>query len=111
MDQPEFLWITFRSTSHMSWFFFTQALFWCAIVFAALQIVLTQSWSFKSLLGGLATWEFIVSLTAIFVTKFGTINGPTYSIDCIWYNALMGTLYICLYFAATMLERRAYSRD
>lgn len=93
--------ITFRSGYHLSWFLITMTLFGASVVCSV--ICLWQrcySWPIE-------IWFFLgimslgTSLSAITVTHFGVINGPIWSMDCIWYNGLLAGIYfscagICL---------------
>jgi hypothetical protein len=46
----------------------------------------------------LGTSSVVTSAEAVAMTNFGTVNGPVYSVDCIWYNAVLAV--ICFAVAA-----------
>lgn len=54
----------------------------------------------------LATMFFSISLKAVVRTSFGTVNGPEWSIDCIWYNALLGSNYVIAAFLTYHIMKR-----
>lgn len=93
MEAVEFLGITFRSSYHVDWFIMTMTLFGASLLWSV--ICLLQ----RCYEGPVMIWFLlgIVSLatfmSAISQTKFGTINGPVWSVDCIWYNGLLAGIY------------------
>ena len=83
----------FRSNEHLAWF-----------VICVVEFVLATSTCFCGLARGgtvmlpLASGHAWVSYRAAVVTKFGKVNGDGYSVDCIWFNALLSFTYVLLYF-------------
>ncbi len=106
MEATEFLGITFRSPQHMHWFVMSMG--YLVIVLSCVGIRSFLSGSFDK--GGLLRWGIVyhlfTSLSAVVITKFGTINGPVYSRDCIWFNALMAALYAVIWYVGTRYFNR-----
>jgi hypothetical protein len=98
--------IHFRSVSHYHWFVGSMILLGLSLLCSVLEmdkrpVDLMQSW-----------WHWPVfchagtSVTAIFVTHFGQVNGPIYSVDCIWFNALMSLMNYFVFLFAMRLRLR-----
>jgi hypothetical protein len=92
MDQPvEFLGIVFRSSQHMVWGVGT-------VLVTLVLIVLTTFFKKpKVFFFGGSFGYLAVAISAVIVTKWGTVNGPTYSVDCIWFNLLICVIYWLLF--------------
>ena len=100
MEELSFWGITFRSSEHMAYFI----LYVCHLSVLA---IVTVVWFFskrsaQSRRNIMALWlstctgPLLTSISAAFLTKFGTQNGPVFSVDCIWFNALVSALcYLC----------------
>jgi len=101
-EAPEFLGIVFRSQSHLGWFQFSMAVFGIGMI--TFGMVLLGCNSIRSMTRGffpfMRIFHFTASILAVFMTRFGTMNGPIYSVNCIWFNFLMGTIYCTLYWIA-----------
>jgi|SRR3989338_1155570 len=99
MEPVEFFGIIFRSADHMAWFITTMSVL--AISFALFIVFMRE----KMYLGPVVVWGLLGSLSsltslgAISKTKWGTINGPVWSADCIWYNGTLAGIY---FFGATL---------
>ena len=103
----EFLGIVFRSELHMMWFELTVG------VLVLATIILCGFLFFKSyefpifIFGSLGVAFLCVSITSVGMTRFGTVNGENWSVDCIWYNALLSVIY----FSEAWACAAAYNRN
>lgn len=98
LEQVTFWGLSFRSASHMHWF-------QMSVVVFALSVLSLLVWFFffrKSndfLICPFVMWQLGFAIhvlqppIALIVTRGGTVNGPIYSVDCIWFNALMACIY------------------
>ena len=106
-DQPEqFFFITFRSLEHQQWFMGTQILFWVIMLFCVIAITTRQPWLSYIHSLSLAGVHFLISCVAIEKTNWGEIVVPMFSGDCIWYNAIMGSLYTGIFILSLFYQRK-----
>ncbi len=109
MELVEFWGLTFRSASHMHWFQLSVGGFIVSNVWFLLRCIFPREqkiFSFFIPWFCLFWWHVVTSVSAIAITKFGTVNGPRYSVDCIWFNALAAGIYFVLfYFIGRLLKR------
>ena len=104
MESLELLGITFRSAQHMHWFVLTCFLF----VISTLGFFTTRD----NLLIRTLSWHFLFyyhgffAVASIVATEGGTINGVTWSVDCIWFNSLMAVMYLGLYLLLQKKKKR-----
>ena len=99
MEPIEFLGITFRSSSHLGWFIFTSIIGINCFLGAWRVTPRTdhsEPWVVLVCLILFSILEFSISVFAISETESGTINGPEWSVDCIWWNAFLGFLLLIL---------------
>lgn len=85
-DKVTVLGYTFRSGGHLVWFF-TSMLMLTYVAYARLRypaVTQMQSW--------FILFHAMSSLQAVISTRFGRYNGRMYSVDCIWFNALMAVV-------------------
>ncbi|KKR36716.1 MAG: hypothetical protein UW46_C0007G0022 [Candidatus Yanofskybacteria bacterium GW2011_GWF1_44_227] len=102
METTIFLGITFRSASHLIWFVQSMVILLVSMIYYARKIF-TSSREIESFSGPtfyLTAFHGITILQAIVHTRLGRINGPIYSVDCIWFNSLMVLVYLSLGYAA-----------
>lgn len=93
MEAVEFLGITFRSSYHMQWFVMTMIIFGASWVLFGICLVCKCYGAPVIIWGILGIMSLSASMGAITKTKWGTVNGPVYSVDCIWYNGLLMVIY------------------
>ena len=77
----------FRSPNHAAWFFVSVAVLIISLIYAFYRLGTAR-----------AIWRFVIGthvgtvvLAILVVATRG--SGPVYSIDCIWFNALMALIY------------------
>jgi len=121
VEEAEFLGITFRSSDHMQWFQMSMGL--AIINFSGLVFryatrhssnpffskitVLLVILMVGIILSHVMTSGVAVLNALVSVVQHQNPNGPVFSIDCIWFNALMaGTYAIVLY-----LESKFYAKQ
>lgn len=98
-ESVEWLDIVFRSPDHLIWFKMSLILFAGGFIAFLINFWKPRS-SWHKLPGSLAFFHLTASFLAIIHTQGGTINGPVYSVDCIWFNALMGAIHTVLFLVA-----------
>ena len=86
--------IAFRSLEHFHWFVVSVSMF-----LALVLVTTATAWYMRSqkplrVLKVVSTFHLGTTCIALFATKLGTQSGRVYSIDCIWFNPLMATLYV-----------------
>lgn len=116
MEQAILWGIEFSSAGHMNWFIFSMICFgistgWCLITLGIklimrLNIKLSSTSLYTTGWALGMTGHFWTSIMAIIFTKFGTENGRIYSVDCIWFNALMGVIYMGLCLLVGFIGRK-----
>jgi hypothetical protein len=95
VEPIEFWGIAFKGAHHLRWF---QGALVGFIIVSLLVICL----SFWNVYCGLYLFDFlafvflIFSLVAVIGTSFGTSNNHMFSIDCIWFNALVALAFVLL---------------
>ena len=116
-EHLEFLGIMFRSYSHMVWFSGSMIFgllggalaVWC---YRARPVIETSR-LVRILLSLVMLFHICASLSATFnaylkvYVEHASPNGPLFSLDCIWWNALMTAYYVAL---VVVLTRRQRSR-
>ena len=85
---------TFRNTEHLIWFIITFGLF---LIFSIIAFIERKS---MPVLKSMAVTSFAVSISAIVVVLILDIKSNAYSVDCIWCNSLLGSLYLLVYYFA-----------
>lgn len=97
MEAVEFCGITFRSALHLHHFIRMIIVLGASIAWLFLAIYRRH---YEESVAGFVAWlcffgvlSFVASMKAISITKWGVLNGPMWSVDCIWFNALLGTIY------------------
>jgi hypothetical protein len=101
-ETTEFLGVIFRSQGHLNYFKLSGGFFVINIIMFFCHKVLTlNKVGFEKLLLPLFRYFYLIhfaaSVVALFVSKLGTDNGPKFSIDCVWYNFVLGAIYYVLY--------------
>jgi len=116
-----FMGISFRSHSHMYWFqgsmtfaiISAASLLWCLRTRPprdTLRLV-TIYWSL------VLAFHVFASTTASWVAYEKAIilgkdpNGPLFSVDCIWFNAMMSALYIAMIVGLRKVQKGWHSTD
>lgn len=98
MRTLEFLGITFRSAQHQTWFLQSMAFLLGGLVWFALAIKVRCLRPYRTV-----PWRILWQLHLIAAyfahrfTKGGELNGDIFSRDCIWFNSLLGVMYLCLW--------------
>ncbi len=111
MDPVEFLGITFRNDDHMGWFIITMTILISTFIIGAVSIMWAKNYEAPRMMWLAFGWfSALTSLDAVFETRFGTVNGYVYSVDCIWYNALLAGIYFSTAALCTSLDRRRRRR-
>ena len=113
---PEHFGVVFRSTSHYGWFLLSAFCFVAIVAWNVLG-VFYLAWrkrlndgypavlAFPSIF--MTLFHVSTSLGAVIFTRFGQINGPIYSVDCIWFNLLMAVLYLFMFWVTNkVLQNR-----
>jgi hypothetical protein len=101
--------ITFRSSQHYIWFLIVLGVAATLGIVYCVTLLLrgTRALAARETLATMWSWAgqafASVSGTAILATKFGTENGPAYSVDCIWFNALVAVVFCTI---AYLLRRK-----
>ncbi|MBI1957046.1 MAG: hypothetical protein HYS44_01130 [Candidatus Niyogibacteria bacterium] len=93
MEPIKLFGIVFRSSSHMLWFIMTMVLLGESTVVSVICVRIKLYIGPAILFSFLGILSLTISIAAVGVTEWGTINGPKWSADCIWYNALLAGLY------------------
>lgn len=89
INPVEFLGITFRSANHL-WRFLLTAFVLVMATAVGIAMIIEKSFYAAAVFWSLLGCIFIlVSVDAIQKTNWGAVNGSVYSVDCIWYNALL----------------------
>ena len=102
MEPVEFLGIVFRSAGHVSWFKFTMVMMALSIIVSG-GLLIARVYIGPSIVWGCHAFpSFLISLRAVFATKFGAVNGSVWSVDCIWYNGMLAGIY---FFSAALCLR------
>ena len=103
METVDFWEITFRSAQHLGWFIKTLVVFTVTVgwffvnsIFIRKSITPSLSWLLMVLV------HIVASLVSVVATRFGTVNGSEYSVDCIWFNALVALVYLILWWLIYM---------
>jgi hypothetical protein len=107
MENPTFLGVNFRSTAHLVWFFLSlaamamslPAAFW-PILQRRIGIGPDPNAVLQYPLGA----HLGVALLALILTRGGTREYRSYSVDCIWWNALMSAFYGAIMLVANRLR-------
>lgn len=94
MEAVELFGITFRSEHHLHWFIMTMMLFGASLLCAAICMWRKLYMGPFAIWGSLSFISFSTFMSAIVETKLGMVNGPVWSVDCIWYNGLLTALYL-----------------
>ncbi|MDA2935975.1 hypothetical protein MYX06_02050 [Patescibacteria group bacterium AH-259-L05] len=102
MDSVVFWGIEFRSVTHMEWFQTSIEFFVTTILLFMLMGILVKIGQAEPelLFIPVVFWVVLIffhglaSFAAYIITKGGAINGPAWSVDCIWFNALVAGVYI-----------------
>lgn len=90
MEDPRLIGIKFRSSGHIVWFIMSCVILLLIVFIYFLTYKVEGQLSFRYFpTGFVMVYHGSVFVTATFATRFGKINGLTYSVDCIWFNALM----------------------
>lgn len=118
MDHIEFWGITFRSLGHLGWFQLTMVVLvtsvlyygWCVTSARRLFMTYPLWWWLGFFQSGASV------VTALIIAgryqQQQPLNGATYSVDCIWFNALIGSLYLLLWWTTKKLaEKREEQKD
>jgi hypothetical protein len=96
MGSVELWGISFRSVSHMHWFILsTGLLVGHVIIQLAVRFLRPGDGPFNPT--PVLSLHGIVIISAVIKTHFGTVNGPAYSVDCIWFNALMTLIHLLIW--------------
>ncbi len=99
MHPVEFLGIVFRSPQHLGWFTMSMTVF-AAMVGVLILCRILRTGPAETLLvyaGGMLCGHTLVALSAVIHTRFGELNGPVYSVDCIWFNTAMALAYAAMH--------------
>ena len=107
MEKPKFFGLTFRSAGHVLWFVLSlTGLAVTTLVAVALALYRRVGDGGPS---PIVVWQypfwshFGVGVAAVILTRAGTRQYRSFSIDCIWWNALMTALYGAILLAAWRL--------
>ena len=118
MNSIEFFGIVFRSEQHLHWFFLTLIVFAVVVILLAVFYVIASSaemeyqgkWMqfsvelcFAFCFSSLFTTTAAILIAAANFLRHMPVNGPVWSLDCIWFNALVAMIYFCL---GKFLQRR-----
>jgi hypothetical protein len=87
----------------MHWFAISMCLLGTYLVLLAVPYVLRFRRRRVPVPFGPLTFHGFTAVSAVFVTKLGTVNGPVYSVDCIWFNGLMVLVYLIVWRIARRL--------
>jgi hypothetical protein len=92
--------LTFRSQEHLKWFIMSMFVFFGSLY--VLSIAHDDVPVFFLFRFCTITYA-VVSLFAFVVTEGGKINGDVFSVDCIWFNALMSSVYLAILLAYALV--------
>jgi len=92
MERLKMYGISFRSVQHFEWFTTTLQFFAASIFISVISASLMPTVA-QVLWGALLILHFVIAVAAVFVTKFGKVNGPTTSVDCVWFNGVVAAVY------------------
>jgi uncharacterized membrane protein YvlD (DUF360 family) len=101
MESLEFWGVSFRSVMHMQWFQASVCVSMVCMLLLLLPLILKEDYNpiYNIIpVGFFSSMHFTVFLSAVVLTKGGAVNGNIFSVDCIWFNALMAFIYaiVCL---------------
>jgi hypothetical protein len=108
-----FFGIHFRSASHLLWFEISMVLFGISILESFFCLLSKKDELAEKVYGmqkSIARFHGATALIAVFVTKFGTVNGDAYSVDCIWFNSLMVAIYLMFVFSVRKIRAKVYAQ-
>ncbi len=95
-----FLGIQFRSRGHETWLKGTMGILLVVAIITALNRVSKHPYEqIYVISGSLAFSSLGMSVIALVLTRGGRKNGDILSRDCIWYNLLLGCIYVALAFS------------
>jgi len=107
MGSVKFLGIVFRSQSHMEWFQMSMTFLVISLIWYLAALVLSKRSQVVFFTPGMLWVMFLgfhvmtmaeaLAVVSVRFFKGVPLNGKMFSVDCIWFNALMAFIYVLLF--------------